>query len=664
MQSLQMLPAQLHRSTIEVSSLHARTQIQQESGKKSEQAGSAKESAKIKRARGGMAALSAADQGDAPTESKKRPRSDPGLNDAPDGKRQRILTLPLDELLQLFPLHSSEVVVRCGDRQAGGAGAGSSSLTVKAGELFEVVVTIKTCFGPIGAALSTLCEQMIKHITLLPENVVVRQGEPHFSPSTGAVSFPARIEKAGDIEVSAAIKIPSLNHLPPNLTRLQQGGSAPVAHTIGGQACATRVKVQPGVMQFQNVIAKKKGIPGESMEFERGEPIELILQLGTSDQFGNSFALPFSDHDAAAFVADLSLEGHVIHMNALVLGGAVPLRLVQPTCTEAGILVGVMDLQVLGAHQVRITCSSQVLDTTVKVISGIPHSLQLVGEGRPHVLRQWRWGCKAQLLNQHGYSAIDSSDVSEISVYLEDLVPSVGAGGASRSQGLEIKILETMGSIKGCSLADADTATMMKELEIFHVESSTPTCKGEYSLHAQFQVNGRDITRSLVCDPATIHLDFPLDPSFWSPQHLADSIRLGGLEVPGDVLKDKFGAVVSGKDLVDSRDAERLLGECLLHDKRFANRQEEDDAHTPLKQVAARLQEKHTLADLGKGKFKSLVATCISESDLRHVPFPRRPAHVTVCASLCVNARGRHTPVCISDSLALPALFPCTLIAL
>jgi len=305
-----------------------------------------------------QSAWAALDLGDAPTELKKRPRADQGLDDAPDGKRQRSLTLPLDELLQLFPLHSSEVVVRCGDRQAGGAGAGSSSLTVKAGELFEVVITIKTCFGPIGAALSALCEQMIKHITLLPENVVVRQGEPRFSPSTGAVSFPARIEKAGDIEVSAALKILSLNNLPPNLARLQQGGSAPVVHTIGGQACATHVKVQPGAMHFQNVIAKKTGVPGESMEFERGEPMELILQLGTSDQFGNSFALPLSDHDAAAFVADLSLEGHVMHKNALVLGEAVPLRLVQPICTEAGVLVGVMDLRVLGAHQIRITCSS------------------------------------------------------------------------------------------------------------------------------------------------------------------------------------------------------------------------------------------------------------------------------------------------------------------
>ena len=88
----------------------------------------------------------AGDLGDAPTEPKKRPRTE-GLKEAPVPKRPRTtLTKPLDTLLGLFidaVLDSSEVVVQCGERQVGGAGAGGSSLSIEAGEVFEVEVRIK-----------------------------------------------------------------------------------------------------------------------------------------------------------------------------------------------------------------------------------------------------------------------------------------------------------------------------------------------------------------------------------------------------------------------------------------------------------------------------------------------------------------------------------------
>jgi len=542
---------------------------------------------------------------------KKRSRAESGPEEAPATKKQRTggVFIPLDKLLELFPLHTSSVVVQCAERQA--ASSDSQSLfTVRAGEVFEVIVTIKTCFGLVEPALA---QQMMREIFLLPEKILVRQSE-RFTPSTGIACFSVRIEKAGETEIAAAIMMP-------NIERLQHGGAAPVAHIIGGKACVTCVKVRPGAMHFQSMIAKRKGLLGSHVEFERGEQIELMLQLGPLDQFGNAFALPFSDCDAKAFVADMRLEGHMIH-----LGEAVSLQLMPPTCTEAGILVGMMDLRVLGTHHFRIKYCSQVLTTQVKIVPGIPHSLQLIGEGRPHVLRQWRWGCKVHLLNQHGYPDISPAIMDEISA---ELVPCSGAEGGNYTSSLplEIELLERPGSIRGCPLADADTATLLQELQIVHIENDIPACKGEY--HLQVKVGGQVLSR----DP--IHLDVPLDPSSWSPQDLADSIRLGGLEVPSDVLQDEFGAVVSGKDLVASHDRRLLLTECLLHHKTFANRQEKDDVHARLKQFADGLMEKHTLANLGKGRFKSSVAKCISESDLRCVRLA--PVCMFMCLCVCVH---------------------------
>ena len=560
--------------------------------------------------------------------SKKRTGADLDQQIAPDAKRQRIVdvSMPLDRLLELFPVDSSEVVVRCGKRQAGGAGEGSSSLNLQAGEdKLEVVVTIKTGFGLVDAALA----QKLMHGIVLksrPENVMVRQSGPRFSLATGEAIFSVCIEKAGEIEISAAIM-----HLPQNLKQTQTGVA--IAHTIGGCAGVKRVKVQPGAMQFQALFAKQKDVPGKMVEFERGEEIHLILKLGTSDQFGNPCVIPVSDHDKEAFATDLRLEGYWTHLETHV---DVPLRLSQPpTCTEAGILVGMMDLQIIGEHKFRIMYSSQAcvssqdIVTTVQVVPGIPHSLQLIGKGQPQPLRQWRWGCRAKLLNKHGYSAVHR-DTSEITI---DLVPLVhcsdgGGGGASRSNLAfeKVELLERPDSVKGCSLADAD-ATLLQELEIFYLEPDNPTFRGDYELKVKVG------EQSIACNPTLIHLDFPLDPKSWSSQDLAKSIQLGGLEVSGDVLRDNFNIIVNGKDVVESRDAAKLLGKCLLYKdcvgsphkvaKQYATQDEEIEAETQCKQIADDLMERHQLANLGKGSFQSSVAKCMSEGDLRCVRLAR-----------------------------------------
>jgi len=458
------------------------------------------------------------------------------------------------------------------------------------------------------------------------------QRGPCFSPGTGEVIFSVCIEKAGEIKISAAIMLPSLKHHAQPLQQTQEGGA--IANTIGGRAGVICVKVQPGAMQFQNLIATKEDALVKKVEFERGERINLVLQLGTSDQFGNLF----SDRDLKAFATDLRFKGHWTHGSRV----NVPLRLSQPpTCTEAGIVVGVMDLQVLGEHFFRIKCSSlqarsssQDLVTTVQVVPGIPHSLQLLGEGQPQPLRQWRWGCRAKLLNKHGHSAIDSSDISDI---LVDFVSFSGAGGASqrKNPAFKVKLSERADSVKGCSLANADD-TLLQELEIIYIEPSNPTCKGDYPL--QVKVGGQ----AIACYPKTIHLDFPLDPKSWSSQDLAKSIQLGGWEVPGDVLIDKFGAVVNGKDLVESRDPVKLLEKCLLYNKNFANLQEEEDAETQIKQIADGVMEKYQLANLGKGNFQSSVAKCVSESDLRCAWLARScvcvPHSLSIRLSICVCA--------------------------
>jgi len=556
----------------------------------------------------GGAVSNAEDLADDPTQSKKRPRTE-GLEEAPDPKRLRTtLTKPLDTLLGLYigaALDSSEVVVRCGDRQVGGVGVGDGSLSIRAGELFEVEVRVKTRLATFD---SDLADHMMRKIVLLPDGVLMRQGEPRFSAQTGVAIFPVCAEKAGDIAISAAIRMPTPQ-------QLQQGAVAPEIHTIGGKGGVLQLKVRPGAMQFQSMMTKKKDVLGEQVEFELGEQFELMLQFGNSDRFGNMIPLPYTN----AIVGDLILDCKWIH-----LGVAVPLQSLQLSFTETGIAVTGVVLSLLGQHQFQIKYLTKVFAATVNVVPGMPHSLQWIGEGRAHVLRQLRWGCKARLLNKHGHPAIFLKD--DFPVLSVQLVPSQSLAGQGVLP-LEGKLLEQSVAIKGCSLADAHTTTLVQELEIFHIETSVPACKGDYRLQAK--VEGQP--GALACDSATIRLGFPLDPSSWNPQDLAESIRLSGVEVPGNVpdnvLKDEFGVAVSGNDLVVR--GKDILIECLLHHQKFSNRQEKDHASAWLKQVADGIIQKCTLAKLGKGKFKSSVAKCISESDLRCTS-------VTPCLFLCL----------------------------
>ena len=599
----------------------------------------------------------AGDLGDAPTEPEKRPRTE-GQEEAPDPKRPRTLTMPLETLLKLFiaaALDSSEVVVRCRERQSGGAGA--AQLSIRAGEVFEVEVRVKIRFATFDSALA---HHMMREIVLLPKRVLLMQGEPRFSDATGVAIFSVRVEKAGDIAISAAIMMPIVKHLPPNLQRLQQGAAAPEICTIGGRGGVTTIKVLPGAMQFQSMTAKKKDVLGEQLEFELGEQVELMLMLDDSDQFGNIIQLPHRHREG--IIADLISKYDLIHQHV-----AVPLQSMQLSFTKAGVAVRGMDLSVLGQHLLQIKCSSQDFATTVKVVPGMPHSLQLIGEGRAYVLRQWRWFCNARLLNKHGHPAVFSrGNFPEISVRL---VPSQSLSGDWRGgQGLPLvaKLSEQSSSING----DADTAA--QELQLFHIETSTPARKGDYCLQAKLE--GRPGV--LACDRAIIRLGLPLDPSSWEPQDLAESIRLSGVEVPDDVLKDEFGAQVSGKDLVESSARGKaliLLIECLLQNRKFTNRQEKDDTHAKLKQVADDINEICTLAKLGKGKFKSSVAKCISESDLRcvsvslYLPLSLLPSlflllslslSLSPSPSLCLVV-SVYTFIDMTDSPASPSIPPC-----
>ena len=149
-------------------------------------------------------------------------------------------------MVELFPVQSSEVVVRrAGEGAGGGAGgeaggAGSSAFLVRAGEDFEVVVAIKT---PLGIPVTgPHVECMMEEIALVPEGVLVRTGEPSRSTETGTVCFPVRLERSGEVEVAAALRY--------------KGAMI----TIGRQ---TRVKVAPGAMRFASMDAKTSAEVGE-----------------------------------------------------------------------------------------------------------------------------------------------------------------------------------------------------------------------------------------------------------------------------------------------------------------------------------------------------------------------------------------------------------------
>jgi hypothetical protein len=59
-----------------------------------------------------------------------------------------------------------------------------------------------------------------------------------------------------------------------------------------------------------------------------------------------------------------------------------------------------------------------------------------------------------------------------------------------------------------------------------------------------------------------------------------------------------------------------MLKDSLFLGRRFLNRQEKDSEEAHIQKFANSLFERHTLAGLGKGKYRSSVAKSISESDL------------------------------------------------
>ena len=151
-----------------------------------------------------------------------------------DAKRPKLQTvINDDDLLRLFPMQSSEVTLRR-EGLEGGAGAGSSSFFLRAGEGFEVVVFIKDPFGPVTGAHVLPMMQAIDLLTL-PGGLVKRTGEPCWCTKTGTACFPVRIERSGDLELSAAVKFNE------------------DLKTIGQK---TRVRVAPGAMLFASLDVK------------------------------------------------------------------------------------------------------------------------------------------------------------------------------------------------------------------------------------------------------------------------------------------------------------------------------------------------------------------------------------------------------------------------
>jgi hypothetical protein len=155
-----------------------------------------------------------------------------------DAKRPKLQhVINHDDYLRLCiasAMQSSEITLRRAGREAGGAGAGSSSFFLRAGEDFEVVVSIKDPFGPVTGAHVLPMMQAIDLFTL-PGGLVKRTGEPRLCTKTGTACFPVRIERSGDLELSAAVEFNE------------------ELKTIGQK---TRVRVAPGAMLFASLDVK------------------------------------------------------------------------------------------------------------------------------------------------------------------------------------------------------------------------------------------------------------------------------------------------------------------------------------------------------------------------------------------------------------------------
>ncbi len=477
-----------------------------------------------------------------------------------DHKRLRSIYIPQHQVVELFPLESSEVVVRCGQRQAGGAGEGSSTLNVQAGENFEVVVAIKSRFGPVAG--DDLVEQMMQEVVILPEHEVTMLDKPHFATATGVATFPVSIRRAGDLEITAAVRY--------------KGELC----TIGGRGVVLRVR--PGTCKWKLRVKEAA---------EPGEPVELVVMPGSTDEFGNECQLPLAKSLLSIFDADLPLEGDWSHEGCV----PVPLQSLQTSLTkyEDG-LVAVLELRLPGLHTFRIRYCTQELTAQVRIAGGIPHSLRYEAGCLPHVLRHWRWGCKAQVLNARG---------QEMEVREEDFTAKlVDTNG--RHLPLQVSSSLRIESVQGCSLANQYTETWATDLEISLIETDPPVSRGTYQLY----VSLNDTT--LTCEPREIRLGAPIDPVTWSSQELAESLRQAGFEVPGDVVKNEFGTDMNGENLIGKVDEKwvtlyEILRDCRLQGSKFPDQTAKDIFAGRIQEYIKSLNERHAIFGLGKGKFKS-----------------------------------------------------------
>ncbi len=355
--------------------------------------------------------------------------------------------------MELFPLESSEVLVRCGQRQAGGGGEGSSTLNVQAGESFDVVVAIKSRFGAVAGG--DLVEQMMKEIVILPEREVEMHDKPHFSSATGVATFTISIRKAGDLEISAAV--------------FYKGEHC----TIGGRGVV--IRVGPGALKLK-LLAKE--------EAELGEEVELVVVPDSTDVFGNTCQLPL----CKSYLSNLALNSHFESDWSFEGQAPLPLRLMQPCLTrnEDGVLVGVLDLRLVGLHTFRIRYSNQVglhqptikhlVTAQVRIVCGMPHSLRYEAFCQPHVLQHRRWGCKAQVLNTRGQEMTFNIREEDFTAKLLD--------STGRSLPLKVRTSFRSELVQGCSLANQYSEARAADLELSLIETEPPASRGKYELQA------------------------------------------------------------------------------------------------------------------------------------------------------------------------------------
>ena len=348
----------------------------------------------------------------------------------------------------MFPLDSSEVLVRRG------CGAYGSTLCVRAGETVEIAVQIKDRFGPFTDAA---VEHLMREIVLVPKprNSVSKQVRRVFSTSLGVATFEVMLRNKGDLQVSAAV--------------IYRGKT----QIIG---CGVKIKVKPGEVRLESLSAKEV--------VEVGEEVELVVQLEDSDVFCNSM----SETEVLELVDSLHLKCFWTHNDRLAARQSA-LSMMKPRVlgtrrtswgkTFVALQLALLDLQLPGLHTFEVKSSTQAVRTQVQVVEGKPHELRLNGLGRAQVLRRFRWSCTAHVLNRYGRV----TTLPESTTFRAMLVSSTLAT-EEQSWPLQVRVVEHMEAVKGCSLANVHAEREVQELEISLLEADIPLCKGEYQVRA------------------------------------------------------------------------------------------------------------------------------------------------------------------------------------